>query len=65
MYESYVTVYCDGEYVSLPAIIIRHNDGELRLLAYVGTDVPFCYARALDYETGKRYMLRVDPTPLE
>jgi len=65
MYESYVTVYCNGEYVSLPAIIIRHNDGELRLLAYAGTEVPFCYARAVDYETGNRYMLRVDPKPLE
>jgi len=62
MYEGYVTVYYNGEYVNLPAVIIRHNDGELRLLAYVGTDVPFCYARAIDYETGNRYMLRVDPT---
>jgi len=65
MYEGYVTVYYNGEYVSLPAIIIRHNDGELRLLAYAGTEAPFCYARAVDYETGKRYMLRVDPTPPE
>ena len=65
MYESYVTVYCKGEYASLPAVIIRHNNGELRLLAYAGTDVPFCYARALDYENGNRYMLRVDPTPPE
>jgi len=65
MYEGYVTVYYDGEYVDLPAAIIRHNDGELRLLAYAGTEVPFCYARAVDYENGNRYMLRVDPTQPE
>ena len=65
MYEGYVTVYYNGEYVELPVIIIRHNDGELRLLAYAGTEIPFCYARAVDYETGNRYMLRVDPKPPE
>jgi parallel beta-helix repeat protein len=62
MYQSYVTIYYDGKYVSLPAIVIRHSDSQLRLEAYAGTDVQFCYARAVDYETGKRYMIAVNPS---
>jgi len=61
MYESYVTLYYNGEYISLPAIIIRHRDSELLINAYAGTSVPFCYAIARDLQTGKRYRIIIDP----
>jgi len=61
MYESYVTLYYNGECISLPAIIMRHRDSELLINAYAGTSVPFCYAIARDLQTGKRYRIIIDP----
>jgi len=61
MYESYVTLYYNEEYISLPAIIIRHKDSELLINAYAGTSVQFCYATARDLQTGKRYRIIIDP----
>jgi len=61
MYEGFVTLFYNKEYTTLPTIIIRHEDNELLLVAYAGTDIPFCYTIAKDLQTGKRYRMIIDP----